>query len=151
MVGIFLVVIVASCATKPKIEYDYWRFENGDSTVRLSMETVNETVHGYCMKYYKNGQLLSKVRYENDKPMDIICVYDSLGNPLNYGHLKNGNGCVISYSDKYGTPQYSGCYVDGEREGWWKSYTFKGEFVDSFFCVKGDCKETTSLFRYVLY
>lgn len=51
------------------------------------MEISDEFVDGNCWHYYKNGQLLSKVRYEENKLMEIFEVYDTLGNPLNLQNI----------------------------------------------------------------
>lgn len=77
---------------------------------------------------------MSKAYYENDQLKKIIVVYDTLGNKLNFGKLdKNGTGFVISYSEITGNRTYSGHYVNGRREGWWKNSIYDGYSNDSIF------------------
>lgn len=149
---ILLLLGITSCVEQQKkMEYSFWKVNAKiTSDVKFKMETSDGVVDGYCWHYYKNGQLLSKVRYEDNKLMDIYEVYDSLGNKLNYGNFKNGNGYAISYDDKKGTRTFAGNYQDGLRTGWWKNYNFRGELTDSIFFDSG-MNEDYDFYSYVLY
>lgn len=93
---IVILITLASCAGKQlKTHSIYWDREN-KSVMRYKMQvTAEEIADGNCFHYYENGQLLSKVRYEDNRLMEINEVYDSLGNKLPYGNFKDGNGYVI--------------------------------------------------------
>jgi antitoxin component YwqK of YwqJK toxin-antitoxin module len=61
-------------------EYSY--YENG----QISMKEVfndNDELHGISEAYHQNGQLKSKIEYQNDKVVRIIEEYDFNGNLLN--------------------------------------------------------------------
>lgn len=143
---------VFSCSGKQKkMRYIFWKTKSGlISDVRYKMEVSGEIVDGNCWHYYQNGQLLSKARYEENKLMEIYEVYDTLGNPLNYGQLKYGNGYVTSYDDQNGVRKFSGRYKDGLRTGWWKNYDFRGEVTDSVL-FKDGFGDGYKFYLYLLY
>lgn len=150
---IILVFLAASCAEKDKKnKFIYWKSSSESKLrVKFKMETNSDgLIDGYCWHYYKNGQLLSKTRYEEGNLMEIYEVYDSLGNKLNYGYLNNGNGYVISYDDKKGVRNFSGRYENGLRTGWWRNYDFRGELRDSVF-FKDGVGDGFDFYLYVLY
>lgn len=68
--------------------------------------------------------------------MEIKLVLDTAGNKLNYGKFKNGNGYVMEF-DFHGSPRREGRYVNGNREGWWKDYHYKGYIIDSTYYING--------------
>lgn len=110
--------------------------DNGDSTVQNIIrylgaeEYTNES-------YYKNGQLRARTLYTGESLMEIYCVYDTLGNKLDFGDLKNGTGYVKVFGFE-GELKCKGKYINGSREGWWKEYDFRGEFTDSIFYIQGE-------------
>lgn len=85
----------------------------------------------YLTNYYSNGKPKSKVILKGDGLWNIAFVYDTLGKPKQFGSLKNGTGCVTQYNSEDGNPGSAGCYKDGQKEGWWKNYHFKGSILDS--------------------
>lgn len=85
----------------------------------------------YLTNYYSNGKPKSKVILKGDGLWNIAFVYDTLGKPKQFGSLKNGTGCVTQYNSEDGNPVSAGCYKDGQKEGWWKNYHFKGSILDS--------------------
>ena len=132
---IFVALLLFACS-QTETQTTYWKLENGDSTLRQSCQVQGELLHGTCKRYYKNGQLMSVATYKDDKLENVLQCYDTLGGLLYHGNVKNGNGFAMCYSDKYGTPETSGNYVDGEREGWWRRYNYRGDFLDSIFYTR---------------
>ncbi len=49
--------------------------------------------------YYESGQLWVHKEYENGKYHNILELYDSSGNPLDFGTLKDGTGTVKYYTE----------------------------------------------------
>ncbi|MEX0966053.1 MAG: hypothetical protein WD077_02365 [Bacteroidia bacterium] len=90
-------------------------FENG--RIQIEVECFNDIFHGTLREYYENGQLRCELLYNLDRLWEIKAVYDSSGNVLNPGNLKEGNGLVkIFYPD--GQVQYKGAFEDGVRSGY---------------------------------
>ncbi len=137
---ILFISILVSCNQREKKEGDislgYWMLDNGDSTVQNIIrylgaeEYTNES-------YYKNGQLRARTLYTGESLMEIYCVYDTLGNKLDFGDLKNGTGNVKVFGFE-GELTCKGNYINGFREGWWKEYDFRGDFTDSIFYKQGE-------------
>jgi antitoxin component YwqK of YwqJK toxin-antitoxin module len=148
---ILLIIGLNSCGDKQfKTKYIYWEPKT-KSIVKWKMQVTPEGIaDGVCFHYYRNGQLLSKARYEDNRLMEIYEVYDSLGNKLNHGNFKNGNGYAISYDDKKGTRNFAGNYKDGLRDGWWKTYNFRGALTDSIFFEHG-INEGLDFYLFLLY
>lgn len=85
----------------------------------------------YISNYHENGKLKSKVVMKNEGLWQIESVLDSLGNNLNFGTFKNGNGYVKVFAVNSGYPEREGKYFDGNKEGWWKNYHYTGTIMDS--------------------
>lgn len=134
---LFLLVVISACSfNKKTVKYTYWD-EKSKAKIRTKMETTNDIVDGFCDRFYINGQLLSRTKYNDNRLMEIYEVYDTLGNRLNYGYLKNGTGRVVMFDDRTGTKYMEGKYVNGLRQGWWKNYSTNGFLVDSLFFKDG--------------
>ena len=140
-----LAIFMLSCSHPKKVlEYEgkeYWGEYHAGDTTTLQMEyTVysqgSDTLIDY-VNYYQNGSLKSKVTMKNDLLMEIHMVLDTLGKPMNFGQLENGNGYVIQFDSDDGSPEYEGLYVKGNKKGWWKTYHFTGSIMDSTFYKKG--------------
>lgn len=131
----FLIITVGCTNNKTEVTIDYWKNEFGEkSNIRKKCTFRNDQLNGYCYRYYRNGQLMSKAVYKEDHLVKIVCVFDTLGKKLNFGKLdEKGTGYVITYSDISGTREYSGYYKNGRREGWWKNYDYPSEPTDSIF------------------
>lgn len=143
-------LIFLSCQNHKKVPLDqgieYWNFDGGETkrTPRHKYKsyTQGEDTIIYISNYYTNGNLKSKVIFKNDGIWEILVVLDTLGKPKEFGKLKKGNGYVTSYTNDTGIPEYKGKYVNGNKEGWWKHYHFKGYIIDSIFYEKGYDKST---------
>lgn len=147
---LFLVVVLSACSfDKKKVKYTYWD-EKSKTRIRTKMETTNDIVDGFCYTYYVNGQLLSRTTYADNRLMKIHEVYDTSGNRLNYGYLKNGTGKVVMFDDRTGTKYMEGKYINGLRQGWWKSYSTNGFLVDSLF-FKDGISDGHEYYLYLLY
>lgn len=48
--------------------------------------------------FYDNGQLRSKILWEEGRLVDVLALYDQQGNSLAIGSIQNGNGIVNVYS-----------------------------------------------------
>jgi|SRR5690554_884341 len=93
---------------------------------------------GISEYYHSNGELKSKIEYNYGKIWNVLVYNDSLGNPLEYGDLKNGNGYLKQYPYDSSTLHKEGKVVNGYKEGYWKTYDGSGYFIiDSSFFVKG--------------
>jgi len=88
-------------------------------------DTIYSTVY-----YYPNGIEKTKTVFVNDRLKSIFFVNDTNGNSYSFGGVINGTGHVKQY-DHQGTLLYSGNYENGNKEGWWYRYHFKGEIMDS--------------------
>lgn len=60
----------------------------------------------------------------------------TVGNLLDYGSVENGNGYVKKYNFQGGL-EYSGAYLNGNKEGWWKFYHYSGQVLDSILYKEG--------------
>ncbi|ANQ48588.2 hypothetical protein MY04_1211 [Flammeovirga sp. MY04] len=56
-------------------------------------------VDGHYTHFYNNGQLREHGIRKNTFPWTVFCVYDSLGNSIDFGNLKNGSGTLKLYHD----------------------------------------------------
>lgn len=130
-----LCILVSCNRTKKETVISYWKNNEGNRTeVKTKCDYKDGKLDGYCYRYYDNGQLMSKTFYEDDKLLKIFFVFDSTGSNLDFGSLdKNGTGYVITYEDYSGRRGYSGYYINGRREGWWKSYSSENYVNDSIF------------------
>lgn len=136
LIPLSIICILGGCiSSKKETIISYWNNSDGKKThVKTKCDYKDGKLHGYCFRYYDNGQLMSKTFYEDDRLLKIFCVFDSAGEKLNFGNLdKNGTGYVITYEDYSGRRGYSGNYVNGRREGWWKSYGSENYVNDSIF------------------
>ncbi|KXX70886.1 hypothetical protein AVL50_10970 [Flammeovirga sp. SJP92] len=68
-----------------------------DGKVTSINSTQSHQVEGYYTKFYKNGQLKEHGIMKNTFPWTIFCVYDSLGNSIDFGNIRNGNGTLKLY------------------------------------------------------
>lgn len=98
----------------------------------------------YYTNYYTNGKLKSKVVMKNSGLWQIELVLDTLGKKQNVGSFRNGNGCVTEYRSDNGNPECEGCYVDGNKEGWWKNYQYTGSIIDSTLYKEGIIQRPTA-------
>ena len=140
-----IVLFIIGCKNPEKVfEYEgkeYWgEYHAGnDTTLQVEYKVYSQgsdtLIHS--TNYYQNGKLKSKVIMKNDLLMEIELVLDTLGNKINYGKFKNGNGYVIEFTSDDGSPEQEGLYVNGNKEGWWKTYHFTGTIMDSTFYKEG--------------
>lgn len=151
--GLLLMMFLISCNEKSEKTL-FEQQENwgesfaGDTTsihfklkaIKSGKDTIYQITH-----YYPNGIEKTKTVMVNDRLNSIIYVNDTLGNPYDYGKLENGSGYVKQY-DYQGTLTNAGSYLNGNRNGWWYRYSFKGELIDSILYKEGyaiDLKDTT--------
>lgn len=133
---LFFMFLLNGCLSNHTVKHTYWD-EISKTRIRTKMEVSNDVADGFCYRYYRNGKLLSHTKYENNRLMEIYVVCDSLGNNINFGKLKHGTGYVTMFDDITGTKFMEGNYIDGLRQGWWKSYSSKGYLIDSIFFKDG--------------
>lgn len=130
-------------------EQENWgQWHAGDTTsIMYKMQAIkkgNDTIYT-TVYYYPNGIEKTKTVFMNDRLMKIYFVNDTTGKPYDFGKIDNGIGHVKQY-DHQGTLIYSGNYQNGNKEGWWYSYHFKGEILDSILYKNGyniSSKDTT--------
>jgi len=116
--------------------YDKWGETNVIQDSWKAYKQGDDTLV-YFTNFYSDGKLKSSVIMKNDGLHQILFVLDTLGNKKYFGRFKNGNGCVIQFSSEDGTPESRGCYVDGNREGWWGDYDYNGHIRYSTFYKNG--------------
>ncbi len=86
--------------------------ENGTWT--CNCEFVKGKMHGLNLIYYPNGQLKMAMKYEMDRPWEVISMHDKNGNQLQAGDLKDGTGKLLLY-DEEGNRVREDTYVHGIR------------------------------------
>jgi hypothetical protein len=69
-----------------------------DGQINSIINFHKEKWHGYFAVYHPNGQLANQMEYRMGLPWNLVGSFDSSGNPLNNGYLKNGNGEFRYYS-----------------------------------------------------
>lgn len=92
--------------------------ENGTLIVRASFN--NGKLEGAYEDFYSNGKLRFSYFFHDDRLLDILYVRDSSGTELDFGQIKDGNGIVRNYLEM-GQLESQGQYVNGYKEGYWKS------------------------------
>lgn len=142
---LFFAAALLSCVSSKKVllssGQEYWsEFHAGDTTTlqteyEVYLQGADTMLH--FTNYYQTGALKSKVIMKNDLLMEISLVQDTLGNELDFGNLKDGNGYVVQYRNDGLGPDQEGLYVNGNREGWWKTYHYSGNILDSTFYKAG--------------
>lgn len=75
------------------LEYDSLGFITSKKTYR------EFKLNGQFEEYFTNRQLKEKGIYKNNKYWTIYERYDSLGNKLDFGTIKSGNGHLYCYND----------------------------------------------------
>lgn len=100
------------------------------------IECFNDLRHGITREYYQNGQLHIECIYDMDRLWEVRALYDSTGNKLDFGNLKDGNGFIKSYY-LGGSLEHEGGIKNGVRHGQWRFYTNTGVLMNSFWYVDG--------------
>jgi len=140
-----LTLIFVSCRNSDKV-FEYGGSENWGEHYAGNTNTLHQEFKVYSQgndtliyftNYYPNGKMKSKVVMKNDGLWEIKFVLDTLGNKRHFGKLKNGTGYVIEFTDDLGVREHEGKYVNGNKEGWWKHYHFKGAIMDSTLYKEG--------------
>lgn len=103
----------------------YW--ENGRLETLGSMK--DKKMDGRYEEYFPNGQLFFAYAYRKNRLWNVLAMNDSLGEPLDYGTLRDGNGIVKRYSIHTGF-EAEGSVRNGLKEGFWKQWSGR-EFTDS--------------------
>lgn len=144
LILIIVVLTFSSCTQKKVFEYEgkeYWGKYHAGNTTTLHQEykiySQGSDTLIYFTNYYTNGKLKSKVVMKNDLLWEIKFVLDTLGKNKKFGTFKEGNGYVTEFTEYQGKPEKEGRYVNGNKEGWWKTYHFTGTIMDSTFYKEG--------------
>ncbi len=116
--------------------------ENGTLTIRASFK--NGKLEGTYEDFYSNGKLRVSYFFHDDRLLNILYVRDSSGTELDFGQIKDGYGIVRTYLEM-GQLESQGQYVDGYKEGYWKSWNGR-EFSDSIKYVHG-VNQRTGIFE----
>ena len=104
-------------------------YENG--RVQLFLNYKNDKLDGICDSYFMNGKLRSRIKYRSDLIWEIMNVNDSLGNSLDFGKIKDGNGFLKHYL-------FDGNYEEGKiknglKDGHWKTVSNSGHVGSVFY------------------
>lgn len=142
-----LIVVFACSQGKEVFQYndkEYWSIDGKIDSTKI-MDDVDIYYNGTdtlldWKSYYINGQQRAHVKFGENRIIEIYNVYDTLGNKLDFGKLKNGNGYIYIW-DRDGYLHESGSLVEGKRDGWWRSYHYKGEVLDSSFYTQGKLED----------
>lgn len=97
--------------------------ENGNVLRKISW--TNGKLNGDYFQYYNNGEFEFHIVYRNNCLWNVIEYYDMMGNKLDYGNFKDGEGSIQAYSPE-GVLRKSGDYKAGLKNGEWKYYSNAG-------------------------
>lgn len=137
----FLSFLFYSCSDSDKsIIQTFKKLDNGDSILQLKFEVSSDELNGFYKVYYDNGVQKVESIYQDGLLDEIVFVHDRNGNPLKYGKLINGTGCVKLFFDDTAIVKMAGCIVKGEFSGKWSNYNYKGELTGYDFYNMGRLK-----------
>lgn len=139
--AICLLLISTSCNTNSKsLVRSYYHLGSNDSILQVECEISNDKLNGYYKKFYKNSQLKFKAYYVEDKLFALDNVFDTSGKKLEFGKIKEGNGCVYVYDDE-GQKKEKGWYINGYKNGTWYDINYRNEIIGNHYYRKGKLKE----------
>jgi uncharacterized protein len=75
--------------------------------------------------YYQNGQIHSVERYQLGRLSNVLSMYDTKGDKIDFGKFKNGDGELIRYHSNSKIAS-KGNFTDGMPNGKWKFYHENG-------------------------
>lgn len=138
-------IMAFSCGYSKKEVFLFEKTENwgewhaGDTTsiqFKVKAYKKGKDIIYYTTNFYPNGIEKCETVHINDRLDKVLFVNDTSGQRLEFGKIENGNGHVKVYDFK-GTLEYSGNYINGNREGWWMMYNFSGPIMDSILYKDG--------------
>lgn len=71
-----------------------------DSVKRMEANYSNDSLDGELKEWYFNGKIKWVFEYSHGRLMNVSSFSNILGEAVQYGSLKNGNGTLIMYSDE---------------------------------------------------
>lgn len=115
---------------------------------------TNDTLHGTVFVYYPDGRIEQKVNYEKGKKEGVTTLYDEEGGIEGLIEYRNDlvyNRQLINKKDKTGKKQgpwkefytneqikTEGFYLDGKKDGYWKTFDEKGLLISTVKYNDGD-------------
>lgn len=119
--------------------------EDSDLT-QDSMNYVNGNIHGLRVtRYCNSGKIRSVVEYEKGLIMNVLELFDEVGNRLFPGKHKDGNGEFLKY-DRFGDLRVRLRVSDGMLNGYSVLY-ISPSFVDSIYFESGYSKARDISFK----
>lgn len=100
-----------------------------EGRLHQTFELKNNQLWGTMREYYPNGQMSVELEYYKDRLWNINNVYDSVGNKLDFGKMRNGYGNVKVF-DGSGTIIRQGEYSNGYKFGVWNEYSNTGHISE---------------------
>lgn len=108
----------------------------------MMIETyVNGKINGEQITYYSNSKVRSIVTYKENKIM-VTEWYKPDGKPLYREDFTDGEGEWINFWDN-GTIHESGRYLNFSKQGEWKTYSERGDLLETKVYDKGRLISTT--------
>lgn len=99
---------------------------------------------GLAKHFFSSGKINYICEYKHDRLYNIFLVKDSLGNKLDFGEFKNGNGKVRKFYEN-GKLKEVGEFKNGCRHGKWTRYSEKGDVMNITEFENGVNKEMPDL------
>jgi len=103
---------------------------------QLEAAYIDDLPNGLMTEWYENGQLKYKAIYNTGKLWEIQIVCDSLGNKLDFGNFKEGNGLIRKFYPN-GKILQEGKIKNGFKTDYWKIFTDTGILSDSILYKNG--------------
>lgn len=113
-----------------KLKNGNWTYFHDNVKIKEE-EYKNDTLDGYQIVYYKNGNIYDKKKFEKGVQVGIWEKFYENGKPHLKSFLKNGkmDGSVIRYY-KSGLTEVKGQYKNDLKEGTWTFYSEDGKSKD---------------------
>jgi len=118
-----------------------WIISDSNNIVTSELYFLNNKLNGVCSFFWGNGVIKEKSLYKNGKHWEVLEAKDSLGNSLDPGNLKDGNG-TLKYYYSNGIIRWEQDYKDGVMFGLTKLYTDKGVLTAEGVSIDFDIPET---------
>jgi antitoxin component YwqK of YwqJK toxin-antitoxin module len=116
-----------------------------DGSIRSEINYENGIKHGSEISYYKKDLIQQKSNYLDGKLHGEYLSLISNGDTLVYGTFKNGalEGKALIFNHQreirsYTCEKQMGNFVDGFKDGEWKTYDCNGNLIITCFCKKGN-------------
>lgn len=113
-------------------------FKNKEIIYYADTDNVSYVIqdNGITEKYYENGQIAYKAKYNDQQLINLYYVYDENGNRIDSWEWSIDSVNVCKFRPD-GSKKSCGYYINGYKEGYWEVYTRKGKKYDSVYYENG--------------